>query len=62
MLEELKLKSPSKITRTDIASLMAPIGKPGENRTEKMAAVAELNLSNFQGTKLESGLDDYGEF
>lgn len=60
MLEDLKTKD--KISREDIAKLLSSIGKPSKNRDEKIAAVKELELSNFQGTSLHETLDSYGEF
>lgn len=60
MIEKLKLKQ--NLTRQEIAELLASIGKPGEKREEKIAAVSELNKQNFQHIKLEDSLNSYEEF
>lgn len=62
MLEKIKNKPKSQITREDIAKLLKSIGKPGEKLKEKQEAVAELGLKNFQGVKAEEWLDDYKEY
>ena len=49
-------------TRTDIANLLASIGAPGEKRDEKVAAVKDLKIINFQGVPLEDTLDTYQEW
>lgn len=60
LLEELKNKQ--HITRADIAQLLTSIGVPGDKREEKVAAVKELGLSNFQQVGLETQLNDYSEY
>lgn len=59
-VEELKGKE--KITRSDIAELLASIGAPGENREAKVEAVKLLGRSNFQGIGLESTIEEYQEY
>lgn len=59
-IETLKLQQ--QISRTDIARLLKFIGKPGEKRDEKIAAVKELDRQNFQGIRLEDGLNSCEEF
>lgn len=62
-LEDLKTKP--NLTRQDIADLLKSIGKPGEKRDEKVAAVKELELSNpsqLGGHALELTLDSYPEY
>lgn len=49
-------------TRKDIADLLSSIGKPGEKRGEKLVAIKDLGLNNFQGVPLEDSLLDYKEF
>lgn len=49
-------------TRTDIAALLASIGKPGEKRDEKIAAVQELGLKNSQGHGVELTLETFAEY
>lgn len=49
-------------TRQDMADLLASIGKPGEKRDEKFAAVAELNKQNYQGHDVTDTLESYVEF
>lgn len=52
-------------TRADIAALLVSIGRPGEKRAEKYAAVAALNLTNPQtlgGHALELTLESYAEY
>jgi hypothetical protein len=56
------LKTQGKITREDIAALLASIGKPGKKRDEKLKAVQELERKNMQGHGLEVTLDSYGEW
>lgn len=58
-LSELKKK---RLTRTDIAELLASIGEPGEKHQEKLDAVMELEKSNFQGIPLHETLETYKEF
>jgi hypothetical protein len=49
-------------TRTDIANLLASIGAPGEMRDEKVEAVKQLKIINFQGVPLEDTLETYQEW
>lgn len=56
------LKSKPNLTRVDIAALLSSIGKPGEKRDEKLAALEELNLKNRQGFSVALTADSYGEF
>ena len=58
-VEQLKGK---KLTRLDIAQLLASLGEPGENREQKIETIKQLNLSNFQQVPLEETLDSYQEF
>ncbi len=52
-------------TRTDIAELLAALGKPGENRDEKQSAIRQLfdetghRATNSQGTHIAEVLDSY---
>lgn len=57
-----ELKSKQTLLVQDIEELLASIGSPGENRDEKIAAVKELERTNFQSIKLEDSLADYGNF
>lgn len=49
-------------TRQDMADLLASIGKPGENREEKLAAVTALNKQNRQGHDVLTTVESYSEF
>lgn len=62
MDEAEKLKVKNSVTREDIANLLASIGKPGEKRAEKIAAVAQLGHANSQGIKVEDALNSYEAF
>lgn len=57
-----ELKAKGNITRADIAALLKSLGKPRENREEKLAAIQELGLSNTQGHALELTLESYNEY
>lgn len=59
-VENLKVKK--SITRVDIANLLSSIGKPGEKRDEKLAALEELNLKNRQGFSVALTADSYSEW
>lgn len=59
-VEDLKRKS--KLTRVDIADLLSSIGKPGEKRDEKLAALEELGRVNRQGHSIALTAESYGEF
>lgn len=56
------LKAKKKLTRNDIAELLKSLGEPGENREIKLEAVKQLTVSNFQGVRLESIVEDYQEY
>lgn len=60
LLDELKGKK--KLSRADIAALLASIGEPGKKRDVKVAAVRELNKANFQGYSIEMTLNGYQEY
>ena len=60
LLEELKQKKT--LTRSDIAQLLASIGKPGAKREQKKEAVRSLGKTNYQQYKLELTLDSYLEY
>lgn len=57
-----KLKAKPNLTRQDISDLLKSIGKPGEKREEKIAAVKQLSRANFQQVDLSASLASYGEF
>ena len=59
-IEDLKKKP--KIGRGDIAELLESIGKPGEKREEKIAAIKELGRNNNQGYGIHETLESYNEF
>jgi len=50
------------VTRQDLADLLASIGKPGENREEKLTAVAALNKQNIQGHDVTGTLESFAEY
>lgn len=56
------LKAKQTLTRQDIAELLASIGKPGEKREEKTAAVKQLSRANFQQIDLAASLNSYEQF
>lgn len=56
-IETLKVKP--NLNRQDIADLLKSIGKPGEKRDEKIAAVKELDKQNSQGIDLSDSLNSY---
>jgi hypothetical protein len=59
------LKNAPHLTRADIAALLKSIGKPGEKREQKLAAVASLekkNAPNLGGHALELTLESYTEY
>lgn len=60
LIETLKTKQ--NLTRQDIAELLASIGKPGEKREEKVAAVKQLSRANFQQIDLAASLNSYEEY
>lgn len=57
-----QLKTKKNINRSDIAELLKSVGKPGQKHKEKVEAIRELNIRNFQGVNLADALDDYEEF
>lgn len=56
------LKKKRSITRIDIASLLSSMGKPGEKRDEKLAALEELGRNNRQGHSISLTAESYTEF
>lgn len=60
MIEKLKTKP--NLTRQDITDLLKSIGKPGEKREEKIAAVKQLSRANFQQVDLSASLNSYEAF
>lgn len=56
------LRKQRKITRTDIAALLASLGAPGENRQEKLTALRSLNRHNRQGHDISVTAGSYTEF
>lgn len=56
------LKKQAKISRSDVANLLASIGKPGQKRDEKLAALKELNKQNRQGHDLSLTAETYPEY
>lgn len=62
-VEDLKAKG--KITRADMAELLASIGAPGKKREEKFKAVESLGLTNpsaLGGHGLELTLETYEQY
>lgn len=61
-MEEIKNKPKNKITRADIAQLLASIGEPGKKPGKKIKAVKELGLTNSQNINVADTLKGYKEF
>lgn len=59
-IDELKLQP--KITRQDISDFFETIGKPGENREEKLEAMRSLNKQNSQGHDISLTAESYSTF
>lgn len=55
-------KRAAQYTRTDIAQILAGIGEPGEKRQEKLQAIKDLRITNFQGVGLEETLATFKEY
>lgn len=55
-------KRAAQYTRTDIAQILAGIGEPGKKRAEKLQAVRDLRITNFQGVGLEATLQSFKEY
>lgn len=53
------LKKQRKVTRQDISDMLASIGAPGENREEKLTALASLNKQNRQGHDIQLTAESY---
>lgn len=56
------LKRKRDLNRADIAALLKSIGKPGEKRDEKKAALEELGKVNRQGHDLAMTVESYMEY
>lgn len=56
------MKNKPNLTRVDIAELLKSIGKPGEKRDEKIAALKSLGRKNRQGHGIELTVESYQEY
>lgn len=66
-MEPLAKKPQGPLTRTEIAVLLSRLGAPGENQTEKQAAVHKLCLDRRTGVNATAhpiweALDDFPEY
>lgn len=50
------------VTRQDLADLLTSIGRPGENREEKLAAVGAFNKQNRQGHDILTTVESFSEW